>query len=147
MSCRSTGRCILPTEGAIQVLTALRAADAIVIGAPCYWGGMPGTLKVLLDRLVYAFIDTSRGLRPRPLLVGKRAAILTTCTTPFPFNIVFNQSSGTQRSIAHILRFGGLRLVGKVTQSGTHRQRKLSRRNKRAAIRLLDKLLPDYSPS
>ena len=66
-------------------------ADAIVIGAPCFWGNIPGQLKLLFDRIVYGMMrDTPRF--PEPLMRGKKAVFISTCTTPWPFNILMNQS-------------------------------------------------------
>lgn len=51
MRCRSTHSCVLPPDDSLMVLEALRRADAVVVAAPTYWGNMPGTLKLLFDRL------------------------------------------------------------------------------------------------
>ena len=46
MACRSKRHCVLPEDDAQRVLKLIEQADAIVIGAPCYWGNIPGQLKL-----------------------------------------------------------------------------------------------------
>lgn len=41
MKCRSSLKCCLPEDGAQRVLQSMKEADAVIIGAPCYWGNMP----------------------------------------------------------------------------------------------------------
>lgn len=119
MTCRTALRCVLPADDAQRVLKLIEACDVLVVGAPCYWGNMPGTLKVLFDRLVYGLMgESSRGL-PRPLHRGKRAIIVTACTTPWPFNRWFRQSGGTVRALREILKWSGFRIVRTIQRGGT----------------------------
>ena len=107
MKCRSSRQCVLPADDAQRVLSLVAESDVLIVGAPCYWGNMPGTLKVLFDRMVYGLMgESTRGL-PRPLHKGKRAILLTTCTTPWPFNVWFRQSRGTVRALHEILKWSG----------------------------------------
>ena len=82
MKCRASLACIFPEDDAQRTLALLQEADALVVGAPCYWGNMPGQLKVLFDRMVYGMMGESpRGI-PLPLHKGKKAILVSTCTTP-----------------------------------------------------------------
>ena len=122
MACRTRRECVLPADDSLTVLQKIKECDALVIGAPCYWGNMPGTLKILFDRLVYGLMGESpRGI-PVPLLRGKRAMIISTCTTPFPFNIWFHQSRGTIRAVREILKWSGFRIVSTYERGGTRMQ-------------------------
>ena len=116
MQCRAARQCVLPADDAQRVLELMRESDVLVIGSPCYWGNMPGTLKVLFDRLVYGLMGESL---PRPLHKGKRAILLTTCTTPWPFNVWFRQSRGTVRALREILKWSGFKIVRSVERGGT----------------------------
>ena len=83
-------RCVLGEDDSQRVLKMLQDADAIIMGAPCYWGNIPGQMKLLFDRLVYGMMrDTPRF--PEPLMKGKKCILLSTCTTPWPWNILFKQ--------------------------------------------------------
>lgn len=119
MSCRNTGKCVLPEDDAQRVLRLIGECDALAVGAPCYWGNIPGQLKVLFDRMVYGMMgENSRGI-PIPLHKGKRSIVISTCTTPFPFNILFNQSQGTVRALKEILKWSGFKIVSVIQQGGT----------------------------
>ena len=128
MACRSKRHCVLPEDDAQRVLTLIGQADAIVIGAPCYWGNIPGQLKLLFDRIVYGMMrDTPRF--PEPLMKGKRLVCISTSTTPFPFNILMNQSHGAIRALREIGRFSGWKIVDTIERGGTATRPQLSPRD------------------
>ena len=128
MACRSKRHCVLPEDDAQRVLTLIEQADAIVIGAPCYWGNIPGQLKLLFDRIVYGMMrDTPRF--PEPLMKGKRLVCISTSTTPFPFNILMNQSHGAIRALREIGRFSGWKMVDTIERGGTATRPQLSPRD------------------
>ena len=128
MACRSKRHCVLPEDDAQRVLTLIEQADAIVIGAPCYWGNIPGQLKLLFDRIVYGMMrDTPRF--PEPLMKGKRLVCISTSTTPFPFNILMNQSRGAIRALREIGRFSGWKIVATIERGGTATRPQLSPRD------------------
>ena len=112
MKCRSLHRCVLAEDDAHRVAEALRGADALVVGSPCYWGSMSGELKVLFDRMVYALMEDREGRLPAPLHKGKRAVMVATCNTAWPFRVWFCQTSGGFRALREIFRWGGCRVAG-----------------------------------
>ena len=94
----------MPEDDAVRTLDQIKAADAIVIGSPCYWGNLNGHLKMLFDRMVYGMMgETEYGI-PIGLHKGKKAVIVSTCTTPYPWNIFFNQTRGVVRALKEILK-------------------------------------------
>ena len=128
MVCRTKNACVLPEDDAQRVLALIQQADAIVIGAPCYWGNIPGQLKLLFDRIVYGMMrDTPRF--PEPLMKGKRLVCISTSTTPWPFNILMNQSHGAIRALREIGRFSGWKIVNTVERGGTATRPQLSPRD------------------
>lgn len=140
MACRSTGKCHLPEDDAVKVLEQIRDADALIVGAPCYWGNIPGQLKQLFDRIVYGMMgETTSGL-PRPLHKGKRAVIVSTCTTVFPFNILFGQSRGAVRAVREILKWSGFRVVGTLEKGGTRKHPGLAEREMGRCRKLVQRL-------
>ncbi len=140
MACRSRKACVLPADGAQRLLAALEAADALVVGAPCYWGNMPGQLKLLFDRMVYGLIDEGPHGMPRPLMKGKRAALIVTCSTPWPWNRLLRQSGGTARALRDILKWAGIRTVAVVQQGGTRGRRSLPARATARCRRIVSRL-------
>lgn len=72
MSCRKNLACVLPEDGAQSTLRLINSCDVLVIGAPCYWGNLPGELKILFDRIVYGMMGESPKGIPQPLHKGKK---------------------------------------------------------------------------
>ena len=141
MKCRASLACIFPEDDAQRTLALLQEADALVVGAPCYWGNMPGQLKVLFDRMVYGMMGESpRGI-PLPLHKGKKAILVSTCTTPWPFNVWFRQSRGTVRALREILKWGGFRIVSVIEKPGTKRQPDLTDKDMKRCRKAIRKLL------
>lgn len=56
MSCRKNLTCVLPEDGAQTTLQLINKCDVLVVGSPCYWGNLPGELKLLFDRIVYGMM-------------------------------------------------------------------------------------------
>ena len=139
MKCRAAHKCVLPEDDAQRVLTLIQQADALVIAAPCYWGNIPGQMKLLFDRMVYGMMrDTPRF--PEPLMKGKKCVLLSTCTTPWPWNIWFKQSRGAIRAMREICRYSGFKVVTTIERGGTAMRPQLSERDRqkcRKAIRLI----------
>ena len=94
-------------------------AVVLAVGSPCYWGNLPGELKLLFDRIVYGMMGESPKGIPLPLHKGKKAIIVSTCTTPYPFNILFNQTRGTVKALKEILKWSGFKIVATVERGGT----------------------------
>ena len=141
MSCRSKLECVLPEDDAQRVLRLISEADAVVIGTPCYWGNIPGNLKVLFDRMVYGLMGESRRGMPLPLHKGKRAVIIATCSTPWPFNILFRQSRGAVNALREILKWSGFRIVATVEKGGTKASPALTERDRRACAKVAHRLV------
>ena len=128
MKCRSEHDCVLPEDDAKQVLRLVQECDALVVGSPCYWGNMTGQLKMLFDRWVYGMMDHSERGYPIPLLKGKKAVIVTTCSTAWPFNILFKQSAGTVRALKEVLCWSGFKIAGVLQKGGTLKNKELTSR-------------------
>lgn len=119
MACRSKLACVLPEDDAQRVLRLIQTCELLIVGAPCYWGNMPGALKVMFDRQVYGLMGESRSGIPQPLHKGKRAVLVSTSTTPYPFNILFRQTRGTIRALREILRWSGFKICATLEVGGT----------------------------
>jgi hypothetical protein len=79
---------------------------------------------------------------PEPRQKGKRAVIVTACTTPWPFNVIFPESRGAIRAVKEVLHYGGYKLVGTITRSGTKKSTEISSSLMAKAKRLGGKLMP-----
>ena len=130
MVCRTKNKCMMSEDDSQKVLQQMKDADALIIGAPCYWGNIPGQLKLLFDRIVYGMMqDTPRF--PKPLMKGKKAVFLSTCTTPYPWNLWFNQSHGAIRALREICRYSGIKTVKTIERGGTHMHSQLTEKDKK----------------
>lgn len=126
MKCRSSHECVLPEDDAQRTLRLIQESDGIIVGSPCYWGNMTGQLKILFDRLAYGMLEDNDHGFPKPLMKGMRAIIVSTSTTPWPFNILFKQSAGAVRAIKEVLIWSGFKIVGIMQKSGTHKKQGLT---------------------
>lgn len=118
MSCRKNLTCVLPEDGA-QSLFINKQCDVLVVGLPVLLGKSNRILKLLFDRIVYGMMGESPKGIPLPLHKGKKAIIVSTCTTPYPFNILFNQTRGTVKALKEILKWSGFKIVATVERGGT----------------------------
>lgn len=65
---------------------------------------------------------------PRLLHKGKRAVIVSTCITIFPFNILFGQSRGAVKAVREILKWSGFQVTGTLEKGGTRKYPELTDR-------------------
>ncbi len=109
LKCRPDKKCILPRDDGQRMGELLERCSALVVGAPNYWGSMPGTLKILFERIVpvLEYYELYTWRLPRPRHKGKKAAIVTSSLSPFPYNLLPSQGSGALRTVRTILNTAG----------------------------------------
>jgi len=109
LKCRPDKKCILPRDEGHRMGELLERCSGLVVGAPTYWGNMPGPLKILFERnvpvLEYYELYTWRF--PKPRHKGKPAAIVTASLSPFPFNLLPSQGTGALRAVKIPLKAAG----------------------------------------
>lgn len=140
MKCRTSLECSLPEDDAQRVLRLVQQCDAVIIGSPCYWGNMNGQLKVLLDRWVYGMMGESLSGIPKPLHKGKKAVIVSTCNTIWPWSWMFHQTTGVIRALKEMLFWSGFKVVGNVQKAGTRKKPVLTDSDRRHCIKVLRKI-------
>lgn len=126
--CRKHGNCCQPVDDAHKVAELVRACDVLVVAAPVYWGNIPGVLKTLFDRLVYVLMGETKVGIPIPKHKGKRAYVITSCTTPFPFDVLCGQTTGVFRALKEVLGTSGFKICGKIAIPGTRKLQELPER-------------------
>ncbi len=119
MKCRPDGECVLPADDAPRIGQKIEAAEGLIVGTPTHWGNMSSQLKVLFDRNVPVFMGEKPNGFPFPRQKGKPAAVVTACTTPWPFNFLAAESRGAVRAVWKVLNYGGYKRLGKVVMAGT----------------------------
>jgi multimeric flavodoxin WrbA len=113
LKCRPDKNCVLPRDDAHILAEKIKGSDLMIIGSPVYWGNMPGTLKIFLDRTVPLFeYCEAKAIRyiPKPQLKGKKAILIVSGGSPFPYNLLQSQSRGTIRSLKTVLKSGGVKI-------------------------------------
>ena len=136
MACRTKLKCSIAEDDSQHILKMMQEADAVIMGAPCYWGNIPGQMKLLFDRIVYGMMrDTPRF--PEPLMKGKKCILLSTCTTPWPWNIWFKQSRGAIRAMREICRYSGFKIVATIERGGTVMHPQLSEKDMKKCVKAM----------
>lgn len=120
LKCRPNKQCVLPKDDGHSLWNKIISADALVIGSPTYFGNISGQLKLVIDRILTSFESMPQnGLEPPvPLHKDKKAAMVTSCNTPYPMSEFPNQSKGTLQAIESIFKSGGYDIIGSVTLAG-----------------------------
>jgi len=140
MVCREKEVCVLSEDDAHVVGRKIKEADALIIGTPVHWGNMCAPLKLLFDRNVPVFMGESPRGMPIPRQKGKRAVIVTACTSPWPFNFILPESRGAIRAVKEVLHYGGYKVVGTLAKPGTKKSAEISQSLATKAKRLAKKL-------
>lgn len=119
MYCRSSGKCVIKDDIS-EVCIALAESDLTVISSPTYFANVPAPLKNMFDRLVYTVMDDNTNGIPKKKLSSKQKYLLmTTCNTPYPFNVLFGQSTGCLKAMDEVMHVSGMKCVGKIAFAGT----------------------------
>jgi len=114
LKCRPDKACILPRDDGHILSDKIRESDILIVGSPVFWGNMPGTLKIFFDRNVPLFEYCEAkpiNYIPKPQLKGKKAILIVSGGSPYPFNLLPSQSRGTIRSLKTVLKSGGIKIV------------------------------------
>ncbi len=119
MACRSKSNCVLREDDAHKIAQEIKNCSLLIVGTPVYWGNMNGKLKSLFDRIVYVMMGEKKYGIPFPLNKGKKAVIITSCTTPFPFNYICHQSTGAGKALKEILKCSGFKIIRTKNLAGT----------------------------
>lgn len=140
MKCRQTNTCVLHEDDAHMVGRKIDEADRLIIGTPTYWGNMSAQLKMLLERNVPVFMGESKNGIPTPKQKGKKAVIVTACTTPYPFNFILPESRGALRSVREVLNYGGYKVQGTLSKPGTKKSKTIKAKEIKKAQKLGSRL-------
>jgi NAD(P)H-dependent FMN reductase len=113
LKCRPDRPCVMPRDDAHALGERISESDIIIIGAPVYWGNIPGPLKTFFDRNVTTFeYCEARPMKiPVPRLKGKKAILVLSSASPFPYNQLGSQSRGAVRALKTVLNAGGVRVI------------------------------------
>lgn len=71
--------------------------------------------------MVYGMMGENSLGMPLALHKGKKVIIVSTCTTPYPFNILYNQTRGVVKALKEILKWSGFKVVKAIEKGGTRK--------------------------
>lgn len=114
LKCRPDKICVLPEDDSHILAEKIKHSDVIIFGTPVFWGNMPGTLKIFFDRNVPLFeYCEAKAIKyiPKPKLKNKKAILIISGGSPFPFNLLKTQSRGAIQSLKTILKAGGIKIT------------------------------------
>lgn len=119
MRCKQTGSCIIQDD-IKPIEELLKTCDLTVMAAPVYFANIPAPAKNLFDRLVAVIMNDNESMIPKPLLSKEHNyLLLTTCSTPFPFDILAGQSTGALHAMKEFFKTSGMHHLGSITYAGT----------------------------
>jgi NAD(P)H dehydrogenase (quinone) len=106
-----------PTRDIRNELNAIRAAEAVTLASPLWWGDFPAMLKGYIDR-VFTAGSAYLNKDHRPSLSGKRGAIIMTSEA----SVDELKSSGTLRALkmhhSGLMEYCGIKSVGQLYLGG-----------------------------
>lgn len=119
MACKKTGECVIRDDAA-AIRKSLLECDIVVIACPTYFANITAPLKALFDRLTGTVMDDSNYRIPRPKLSkAQKYLLLTTCSTPAPFDWLAGQSTGCLKAMNEVMHISGMTCAGKIIFAGT----------------------------
>ena len=110
-ACQEKGACVY-RDGIADLEKKILESDILVLATPTHWANMSSLMLNFFERLFGFFIKERRQGPPlKRLKKGKKAFIITSCSTPFPFNVFFNQSSSTIKRVKEVCRYSGIKVL------------------------------------
>jgi multimeric flavodoxin WrbA len=127
MGCKKTSVCVIKDDMQ-DIRKAFIQSDLIVMACPTYFANVTAPVKNMLDRLVGAVMDDNDSVIPKPKLSKKQKYILmTTCSTPFPFDRLAGQSTGCLKAMKEVMHISGMSCAGKVVFAGTRNKNQIKK--------------------
>lgn len=119
MSCQEKGVCVFRDDISI-IEEDIKRADVIIWGSPTHWGNVSALSLRAFERLFGFFIEEMpRGFPRKRQVNNKRAVLVTSCSTAYPFNWLFNQSRSTLNRMGEVCKYSGQKVVAKLVLPGT----------------------------
>jgi len=92
MACQQTGYCII-RDDIVLIEEAIKKSELLILATPTHWGNMSALMLSMFERLFGFLLEECPGGTPKAFLaLGKKVILVTACSTPWPFDWLFNQS-------------------------------------------------------
>jgi len=119
MSCQEKGACVF-RDDIEKIEEAIKISDLIIWASPTHWANVSGLLLRVFERL-FGFLIKEQPKRP-PLkrnAKGKKAILVTACSTARPFNWIYNQSRSCISRMHEICKWSGQEISGTFVLPGS----------------------------
>ncbi len=128
-ACERKKRCVLDDDFR-EIYERVLEADILVLAAPVYWSNVPAIMKTFFDRQCGLAMNHGEGkmifgmrvplgFKPERSIAGKKIVLVTACTTPWPFNILLDESRGAIRAMKNYTRKIKGTIAGKIVYTDT----------------------------
>jgi len=123
LKCRPDKTCVLPRDDAHHLGRNNQRSRSFDYWHTCLLGQHAGGFKNIFDRNVPLFeYCEAKAIKsiPKPQLKGKRAILIVSGGSPFPYHLLPSQSRGTIRSLKTVLKSGGIKITSVLNVSNTY---------------------------
>lgn len=120
MNCQSKESCIIRDDDIEKIEKEIINSDLIIFGTPTHWGNMSALMLRTMERLFGFLIKEQSMGPPKPINAkGKRAILVTACSTIWPINWIFKQSRACFSRLNEICVYSGIKVVDTFVLPGT----------------------------
>lgn len=127
--------CII-RDDIVKAEDAIKRADLIIWASPTHWGNISAYMLRMFERL-FGFLIMEKEVFSAPLArnaKGKKAVLVTSCSTPSPFDWIFNQSRATFDRMREMCRYSGQKIVKTFVLPGTIKMKEIPETHLKKAL-------------
>ncbi len=119
MLCQEKGLCVF-RDDIEKIEKAIKVSDLIIWASPTHWANVSGLMLRVFERLFGYLIKERKGRTPvKKNAKGKKAILITSCSTARPFNWLYNQSRSCINRMREVCKWSGKKIVKTFVLPGT----------------------------
>jgi len=107
-ACKQSGGVCVQKDDMIGLVEKMKAADALILATPVYYGDVTAQMKICIDRC-YCLMD----MQFNSELKGKKVALVTTCAQPQD-----DMTEHTLKTLQQFCGFNQMQILGEIKGSG-----------------------------
>lgn len=111
MSCQEKGACIF-RDDIEKIEETIRSSDLIIWASPTHWANVSALMLRIWERLFGFLIkEQPKGTPLEQNAKGKKAILVTACSTARPFNWIYNQSRSCLGRMREVCKWSGQEII------------------------------------
>lgn len=119
MSCQEKEACVF-RDDIEKIEEAIKRSDLIIWASPTHWANVSGLMLRVFERLFGFLIkEQPKGTPLKRNAKGKKAILVTACSTARPFNWIYNQSRSSFSRMREICKWSGIEIIDTFVLPGT----------------------------